>query len=53
MKLTIKYFRPMAYGNFTTLHFEEIYPEDTLIAQIKRLIFKRLHIEPKDQKLSV
>ena len=42
----------MVYGNYTTLVFDEIEPEEMTFAQIKRKIFIKMRIEPRFQKLS-
>ena len=31
MRITIRYFRPMVYGNFTTVGFEDINPDQMQI----------------------
>jgi len=53
MKLLVRYFRPMVYGNYTTLIFDNIDPEKTFVSQLKRKIFIKMRIEPKYQKLSM
>ena len=47
MRLQVRYFRPMAYGNFTTLVFSDINSEETYVSQLKRKIFIRMRIEPR------
>ena len=42
----------MVYGNYTTLVFDEVHPEETTVAQLKRKIFIKMRIEPRFQKLS-
>jgi len=53
MRINIRYFRPMVYGNFTTLSFDDINPEEMLVIHLKRKIYMRLKLEPKDQRLCV
>ena len=48
MRINIRLFRPMAYGNFTTVTFTDISAEDTLVCQLKRKINLRLRLETKD-----
>jgi len=48
IRINIRYFRPMVYGNFTTLSFEDINPEECLVMHLKRKIYMRLKLEPKD-----
>lgn len=52
MRLQVRYFRPMVYGNYTTLIFDNINPQDMTVAHLKREIFKKMRIEPRFQKLS-
>ena len=52
MRLLVRYFRPMVYGNYTTLSFDNIDPEKTFVSQLKRKIFIKMRIEPKFQKLT-
>lgn len=49
----MRYFRPMVYGNFTTLTFEDVNAEEMLVIHLKRKIYMRLKLETKDQRLSV
>ena len=53
MRLLVRYFRPMVYGNYTTLIFEDIDPEKTYVSQLKRKIFIKMRVEPKFQKLTI
>ena len=53
MKLLVRYYRPMVYGNFTTLVFDDIDPEKTSISQLKRKILIKMRVEPKFQKLTM
>ena len=53
MRLQIRYFRPMVYGNYTTFTFDDINFEETYVSQLKRKIFIRMRIEPKHQKITV
>ena len=53
MRLQIRYFRPMVYGNYTTFTFDDINFEETFVSQLKRKIFIRMRIEPKHQKITV
>jgi hypothetical protein len=43
----------MVYGNFTTLPFDDVNTEEMLVIALKRKIFMRLKLQPKDQRLSV
>ena len=47
MRLLVRYFRPTAYGNYTTLVFDEIDPEKTFVSQLKRKIFIKMRVDPK------
>lgn len=38
MRLYVRYFRPMVYGNYTTLEFDNIDPEKTYVSLLKRKI---------------
>jgi hypothetical protein len=53
MRLQIRYFRPMVYGNYTTLVFDDINPAEQTVGHLKRKIFIKMRIEPRFQKLSV
>ena len=53
MRLLVRYFRPMVYGNYTTLIFDDINTEKTYVSQLKRKIFIKMRIEPKYQKLTL
>lgn len=43
----------MVYGNFTTISFDDVNTEEILVIALKRKIFMRLKLQPKDQRLSV
>lgn len=43
----------MVYGNFTTLTFDDVNPEEMLVVNLKRKIFMKLRLEPQNQRLSV
>ena len=49
----MRYFRPMVYGNYTTLVFDDIDPEKTYVSQLKRKIFIKMRVDPKFQKLTI
>lgn len=51
MRLLVRHFRPMAYGNYTTLVFNDIDPKMTLVSQLKNKIFIKMRIKQKYQKL--
>ncbi len=53
MRVNIRYFKPMVYGNFTTLTFDDVNPEEMLVVNLKRKIFMKLRLEPQNQRLSV
>ena len=36
----------MVYGNFTTLTFDDVNPEEMLVVNLKRKIFMKLRLEP-------
>jgi hypothetical protein len=46
MRINIRYFKPMVYGNFTTLTFDDVNPEEMLVVNLKRKIFMKLRLEP-------
>ena len=47
MRINIRYFKPMVYGNFTTLTFDDVNPEELLVVNLKRKIFMKLRLEPQ------
>ena len=51
MKIYIRYYRNFVFGNYATLAFD-IDPE-SLVIDLKRLIFARLRVEIKHQELKV
>jgi hypothetical protein len=51
MKIYIRYFRNFVFGNYATLAFD-IDPE-SLVADLKKLIFSRIRVEVKFQQLQV
>ena len=53
MRLLVRYFRPMVYGNYTTLIFDDIDTEKTYVYQLKRKIFIKMRVEPKYQRLTM
>ena len=53
MRISIRYFRPNATGNFTTINLEDIVLEETSVLQLKRKIFIKLKLEAQNQKLSI
>ena len=44
----MRYFRPMVYGNYTTLSFDNIDPEKTFVSFLKRKIQMKIRVETKD-----
>jgi hypothetical protein len=48
MRINVRYFRPMVYGNFTTITFDEVNCDEVIVSHLKRKIYLRLKIEPKD-----
>jgi hypothetical protein len=48
MRINIRYFKPMVYGNFTTLTFDDVNPEEMLVVNLKRKIFMKLRLEPQN-----
>ena len=53
MRIYIRYFRPMVFGNYTTLIFDDVNPEEVLVMELKRKIFLRMRVEARHQKLLV
>lgn len=53
MRVFVRYFRPMVYGNYTTLLFDNIDADKTYVSLLKRKIQMKLRVEPRDQKLTV
>ena len=53
MRLLVRYFRPMVYGNYTTLIFDDIDPEKTFVSTLKRKIYIKMRIDTKYQKLTM
>ena len=53
MRILVRYFRPMVYGNYLTLPFEDIDGESMLVIELKKRIFLKQRIEMKYQKLSI
>lgn len=51
MKLYIRYYRNFVFGNYATQGFE-VNP-DSLVIDLKRMIFARIRVEPKFQILRV
>ena len=51
MKIYIRYYRNFVFGNYATLAFD-IDPE-SLVTDLKRLIFARIRVETKYQVLKV
>ena len=53
MRVYVRYFRPMVFGNYTTLLFDNIDAEKTYVSLLKRKIQMKLRVEPRDQKLTI
>ena len=53
MRLLIRYFRPQAYGDFTTLKFENVDPSSTHVIQLKHKVFIKTRVQPRLQRLLV
>jgi hypothetical protein len=45
MRISIRYFRPMATGNFTTITFDDVNHDKNTVIQLKRKIFAKLKLE--------
>lgn len=53
MRLLVRYYRPQAIGNYATLNFNDVDPEQTHVAKLKNQVFLKLRVKPKHQKLMV
>lgn len=53
MRLLVRYYRPMAIGNYATLKFNDIDPEKTHVAKLKNQIFIKTRVKQSNQKLMI
>ena len=53
MRVIVKYFKPMVFGNQMTLSFNDIDPDNTSVWQLKRKVSDRLETRPNNQKMTI
>ena len=53
MYLIVRYYRPMVFGSYMTLTFNDIDIEETTVWQLKRKVSVRIRTQPHDQKMTI